>query len=126
MMKIQTFAVASLLLGSLVSISNARPASKHSLTMMRSGTITNKTPNPIFYFRAHRGQKVSVSVSSPTREFYPLVFITSPSGEELIQYKQTSYSAKLPETGRYKVRVGVNLMATNALRGRYRLEVRVR
>ena len=34
-----------------------------------------------------------------------------------------TYTAKLTESGRYRVRVGVNLMATNALRGRYRLEV---
>ncbi len=55
-----------------------------------------------------------------------MFFITSPSGVELLQYKQTSYSARLPETGRYQVRVGVNFMATQTTRGNYRMKLRVR
>ncbi len=124
-MRIRPFAVISLLLGFLVSIASAKPIYKSPLTLVRSGVITNKSRNPRFSFRARRGQIVTVRVSSSTRGFCPLVVITSPSGKNLIDDKQMAhtYTAKLTESGRYRVRVGGNLMATNAGRGRYRLEV---
>lgn len=100
----------------------ARP---RPLAITRSGVISEGV-RPTFSFHARRGQTIRAVVTSSTGGFYPLFFITSPSGSELLQYKQTSYSARLPETGRYQVRVGVNFMATQVRRGNYRLKLRVR
>jgi hypothetical protein len=95
------------------------------LAITRSGVLSEGV-RPTFSFRARRGQRIRASINSTTGGFYPMFFITSPSGVELLQYKQTSYSARLPETGRYQVRVGVNFMATQTTRGNYRMKLRVR
>lgn len=91
-----------------------------------AGVNTNHSAQRTTTFRARRGQIVHAWVESKTRGFYPLLFITSPSGRNLTQSKNTSYSAQLRETGLYRVRVGVNFMATQTTSGATRLFVRVR
>ena len=109
----------------LAPIAQAKRATS-PVTLIRTGVNANGKPQRIYTFRARRGQTIRATVSSKTRGFYPLLFITSPSGQNLTQDKNTSYSARLQETGLYRVRAGVNLMATNATSGAYRLFVRVR
>lgn len=121
-MKTRSLVLASLLLTAFAPVAQARPK---PLAITRSGVLS-KGVRPTFSFRARRGQRIRASINSTTGGFYPLFFITSPSGTELLQYKQTSYSARLPETGCYQVRVGVNFMATQTTRGNYRLKLRVR
>ena len=126
-MKIQTFAATSLLLGSLVLSSSAKPVSKRAVTIVRNGVITVKSHDKFLSFHARRGQTIRASVVSKTSGYAPLLFITAPSGLNLTQSKETSYKAKLPETGFYQVRVGTNQMASeNSGNSAYHLEIRVR
>lgn len=124
-MKTRHLAFAALLLASAAASSGAqaRPTSR---VFVRTGILRVNRQNTLtlLSFRARRGQKISARVTSKT--FAPLLFITSPSGRNLIEGKKTSYSACLSETGRYRVRVGVNYMATGAQGGTYRLQVRLR
>lgn len=96
-----------------------------SSTVLR-GYSTQRQPDHIYIVRARRGQTLKMSISSSTKGFVPLFFLTSPSGRNLIEDKRYSYRAKLKENGDYRIRVTVNLMATDAVRGNYRVPLSVR
>ncbi len=130
-MKIQPVALTFLLLASLAPVAGARCVAgarraRKSLVLIRTGVIANRDSERTYMFRARRGQTIRAFVDSKTPGFYPLLFITSPSGRNLTQDKNTSYSARLKETGVYQVRAGVNLMATETTSGAYYLSIRVR
>lgn len=97
------------------------------VAIVRSGSFGSKDPNPTASFRAHRGQTIAARVRSKTRGYVPLLFITSPSGRNLTQSKETAYSATAKESGLYRVRIGTNFMASeNSGRSAYTLKILVR
>ncbi len=106
-----------------VSRVHFRPGT-HS-TILR-GYSTPKNPDHIYIVHARRGQTLKMSISSSTRGFVPMLFITSPSGINLIEDKRYDYTARLKESGDYRIRVAVNQMATDTNSGHYRLPLSVR
>jgi hypothetical protein len=90
------------------------------------GTSTPTNPNHIYIVRAQKGQTLHMAISSSTRGFVPMLFITSPSGRNLIEDKRYEYTSRLKESGDYRIRVAVNQMATNARSGNYRLPLSIR
>lgn len=94
-------------------------------TILR-GYSTQSQSDHIYLVRARHGQTLEMSVSSSTNGFVPMLFLTSPSGRNLIEDKRYSYTAKLKESGDYRIRIAVNLMATDAVRGNYRVPLSVR
>ncbi|RYX85492.1 hypothetical protein EON83_05870 [bacterium] len=100
-----------------------RPGSTY--TVLR-GYSTPARSNHIYIVRARRGQTLNMSISSTTRGFVPMIFITSPSGRNLIEDKRYQFKTRLTESGDYRIRVAVNQMATDARSGNYRLPLSIR
>ncbi|BCM92021.1 hypothetical protein IAD21_03900 [Abditibacteriota bacterium] len=94
-------------------------------TILR-GYSTPSHPDHIYIVRASRGQTLKMSISSSTKGFVPMLFIASPSGRNLIEDKRYEFTSRLKESGDYRIRVAVNLMATDARSGNYRLPLSIR
>jgi len=95
------------------------------------GTLGNDGgTTPDYVFTAKAGQKLEIGLKAlrlPGQKAGDMIavmyHITFPSGKQYGMKGYDPFDGRLTETGRYHITISINQMATNAERGRYRLDL---
>ena len=102
---------------------------RQAITARVYGRMTPARQSAFYVVAARAGQHMLVHTAGtrPGRDtphsFTTIAVVTSPSGRQEGQKGVLSFDQTLTETGDYVIRVGPNMMASNARGGPYLLEV---
>lgn len=130
MKKIFLFQIGMLMVMSIINTAQATTAIHFAKNQTRTtilGTLSPEQNDKVYSFSAKKGQYMTVELfpKKGTAEFANVGEVITPSGKMQGDKGGIIYQDCLPETGKYRLRIARNLMATQGKTAGYRAIVTI-